>query len=420
MEMLACSSPKAEEPVVALPLSKSEAARVLVASFWSGDCLDCLCLPQAADTQDLLKALRGLRAGDDSFYLGEGAASLRFFLAAGASLPGAMMRIDCGETLRRRPMKILIEALNALGGNIKSDGGCAPFLVGGRRITGGDISIDASVSSQFISSLMLSAPMWRRGLRLRYADPRAGVVSRPYIDLTAAVMRGFGVDVVLTDEEVCVSPGGYSAVGPVEIEADWSAASYYYEYVLTGRRSCRLRGLVPFGKSLQGDSACEGRMEEIGVITEWTSDGDARLFADEARMEKARQTGVDWNLKDTPDLVPAFAVGCCMAKIPFVFREIGHLRYKETDRLHALAQELGKLGYRISVDGDSLSWRGECSPAGRDVSISTYSDHRMAMAFGAVAQAQEMYTVEDMTVVGKSYPSFRRDINRLKESESNA
>ncbi len=426
METPAFFSHESDPPAVCLPLSKSEAARVLVASFWSGDCLDCLVLPKADDTQCLLSALRRLRnltdagiagedTGDDtSFFLGEGAAGLRFFLPVAASLPGMMLRVDCGETLRRRPMDILLEALETFGANVRSHAGRPPFLVAGRRLRGGSIIMDASVSSQFISGLMLSAPMWEKGLSLRYAGGAGGsVVSRPYIALTADVMRRFGADVSVHEDGVAVAPGGYSPTGPVEIEADWSAASYYYEYVLTGGRPCLLRGLRPYGESLQGDSMCEKLMSQLGVVTRWNADGDALLSLSGPILAKAIEKGVEWNLSDFPDLVPALAVGCCVAGIPFRFQGVGHLKYKETDRLSALSAELCKLGFAVEAGDDAISWSGARTSMGTDVLIKTYSDHRMAMAFGAVMHMIEGLSIEEPQVVAKSYPDFWQHLSSL-------
>lgn len=423
MAMPVCSSRIAEAPLVNLPISKSVAARVLIGVFWSGGCLDCLVLPDADDTRELRDALSRLallRNGevvDSSFYLGEGGTSLRFFLPVIASLPGVLAEVDCGPGQRRRPISPLLEALRSLGAVIKGsgiDGNSAPFMVKGDMVEGGVVTIDSTVSSQFVSALMLTAPVWKNGVEIKFRSASLPPVSFPYIYMTARVMRAFGLRVDVEQEGVRVSPGIYSPLSIPPIEGDWSAASYFYEYVLTGDGyGVRLGGLEPPEKSLQGDSRIVELMKELGVDTYWDSYGEARLSLNSDVRQLVRQYGVKWNLRDTPDLVPALAVGCCLAGVPFHFYGVGHLRHKETDRLRALSKELNKAGFEVGATNDSLFWEGAGAATEEEVIVSTYADHRIAMAFGVVSRCFRSLTVEAPEVVTKSYPRFWYDLASL-------
>lgn len=426
MEMPVCSSRAVDKSRVVLPLSKSIAARVLVALFWSGGCLDCLEIPDCDDSRELKGALSSLREwqenpemGPAAFNMGQGATSLRFFMPVVASLQGLIADVDCGEGLRRRPVAVLADALIRMGGDVRwrSEECRPPFLISGRTIVGGEIEMDASVSSQFVSAMMLSAPMWEKGLSVRYSNGRS--VSAPYLEMTAEVMRRMGAKVRLDVAGVDVAPGGYLQGSMMEIEADWSAASYFYEWLLArGRGVVEIASLASPEVSLQGDCCCAALMEEVGVITKWHPDGSATLSVDSEKWEAARNNlrGVCWNLDESPDLVPALAVGLCQAGIRFRFEGVAHLRHKETDRMHALVTELGRLGYRLIPGDSTLSWEGErvCSGSeDSDVEILSYGDHRMAMSFGAIRSLHPRMQILNPEVVSKSFAGFWKEISKI-------
>ena len=434
MAMPVCSSRAAETITISLPLSKSIAARVMVALFWSGGCLDCLTLPGADDTRELHSALLQLKRtveegeenssflSDTEYYMGEGGTTMRFFLPVMASLPGVIGMIDCGEGQRRRPLMPLVNALRQVGACIKGGGTLEsqpPFMVRGERLKGGEILLDASVSSQFISAIMLSAPMWREGAVVRLEGES---VSYPYIRMTAEVMRRFGAQVSLGEDKVIVRPGGYTPSPLYEMESDWSAASYFYEYLLaagddTVVPDIYLPGLPMPEKSLQGDSRCAALMEISGISTEKRAEGVVIRRNDDFRdrMKKVRREGFRLNLSDTPDLVPALAVGCCAARIPYRFEGIGHLRHKECDRISALAIELNRLGYGVECGSDFIMYdpAADYHPKGERIEIATYGDHRMAMAFGILSVIDDNIIIKHPEVETKSFPGFRKEIAKL-------
>lgn len=263
-----------------------------------------------------------------------------------------------------------------------------------------------NVSSQYISSLLMIAPRLKEGLVLQLTGE---VISRPYIDMTLAIMQQFGAKAQWIDERtVSVEPVPYSPI-PYYIEADWSAASYWYEMVaLTADEGAKV--LLPglFRESLQGDSKVAELFFGLGVET--------RFCANAVQLVKTPyDTGVfECDLTGQPDLAQTIVVTCCMLGRHFRISGLQTLRIKETDRIAALQRELGKLGFVIGVEGDdTMFWSGEMATGSgevSDVAIDTYEDHRMAMAFAPVALIRGSITINNPDVVSKSYPRFWEDM----------
>lgn len=409
-----------ESRIAVLPLSKSVGARVLTVNFLSGSPANIEELPDCDDCRNLDAALSVLRDTRDKrecsvgktpvrINIGAGAAPFRFFLALTAVTPGAVVEIETDEQLKRRPVAPLVEALLSLGADIKyqDENGYPPLIVHGRQLDGGTVDIDGSVSSQFVSALMMIAPLCRQGLVIKLAGGVA--VSLPYIEMTAQVMRRFGVSPVVNSDSITIAPGVYTAPADFAIEPDWSAASYFYERALLGAPSpvC-LKALARPHHSLQGDAMCCALYKYLGVETVWNPDGTVMLAGDIAKIKALREAGVivELDLGNVPDLVPSLAVALCGAKLPFRFTGIAHLRHKECDRLFALSEELGKMGYLVEASSDTLSWTGRRCPTTDNEPVEVYGDHRMAMAFAPMACVVPWVSINSPEVVGKSFPDF--------------
>ncbi|MDE5796148.1 MAG: hypothetical protein K2H75_03490, partial [Muribaculaceae bacterium] len=280
----------ASEPrLVTLPLSKSVAARVLTVSFLSGSSVNIKDLPDCDDCRNLEKALSMLRESLDKqsvdipktpvkINIGAGAAPFRFFLALVAVTSGAVVEIETDEQLKRRPVAPLINALRSLGADIeyRDEEGYPPLVVKGCNLDGGTVEIDGSISSQFVSALMMIAPMCRHGLVIKLIGGVA--VSLPYIEMTAQVMRCFGVDPVISSDSIAVKSGDYKAPESFVIEPDWSAASYFYERALLGAPSpVHLKALTHPRHSMQGDAMCCALYKYLCVDTVWNTDGTVTL-----------------------------------------------------------------------------------------------------------------------------------------------
>lgn len=418
--------------VLELPRSKSIAARALILRYLTGNRTEITGIPDCDDSRELMSALRELSgivpslperlAENDpaplygNFNLGLGGTSLRFFTGLAATVPELMSEIDCAAPLRKRPFRQLGDCLKTAGADIcyKGIAGYPPMSVSGRRLAGGYIEVGGDVSSQFASAVMLASPAWKDGLRLHLTGDN--LVSLPYLRMTASVMRSFNLDVKVEDREVEVKPGIPVPPSNYEVEADWSAASYLYEAaLLCPGRKLRVASLTPSGRSLQGDSGCEKIFGFLGVDTIYNNDGSAILIADDSKAEALRKAGsvVEFDMNPTPDLVPALAVGMCLAGLKYRFSGIGHLRHKESDRIMSVQTELEKIGFRLESGDDWMAWTGGRLPVGECESIATYHDHRIAMAFAVGACRLPYIYIEEPSVVDKSFSDFWNQMLRL-------
>lgn len=381
---------------VALPASKSISNRMLM--------LRALCrgslplLHNVAECDDTSAMEAALGTNEEYVNIGAAGTAMRFMTAYFATCEGRTTVLDGSERMRCRPIKILVDALRSCGARISYVGeeGYPPLRIEGCRMHARSVSISGSVSSQYISAILMIAPV----IGCSRVELTGDVVSLPYIKMTLSMMRGMGVDCTLEDNVVKIAPD--SSYKPVEmtVESDWSAASYWYELAaLFPSSRITLQGLEH--DSVQGDSAVARLMSEFGVKTDYRP-GKVTISS-----ASAPRGVVEMDLGENPDLAQTIVVTACLAGRHFVISGLKTLKIKETDRIEALRAELRKLGYVLSVSGDvSLEWHGErCDPA-PNPHIATYADHRMAMAFAPAAILFPGIVVEDAEVVSKSYPHF--------------
>ena len=414
---------------VDLPLSKSESARALVIDAVAGTATTA----EVANCDDTAAIAAGLAQHDGYVYIGAAGTAMRFLTAFYAATPGCDVVLDGTERMRQRPIGALVDALRAIGADIVYAGqeGFPPLHIRGKRLSGGTVTLRADISSQFVSALMMVAPLMAEPLTVRFdGEP----VSAAYIRLPADMMRRRGVDVQLTPMAVEVPKGEYNSE-QLKISADWSAASYWYEITAISSAWVTLPGLTY--PSMQGDSAMAKIGYQIGVSTglpaanpfddtEDEDEDDDTPFQDPAVFNPEALRGaealmlspspemygrLDLDMSDTPDLVPAMAVTAGLLGIPFTFTGVSTLRTKETDRIAAIAAVALKLGMVFDTDtADSLSWDGRRMPITVMPRIRTYDDHRMAMAFAPAALLIPGLMIEDPEVVSKSYPDFWRHL----------
>lgn len=397
---------------VKLPLSKSMAARALIMAAFAKVRPQAFSeLPDCNDTRELSAAIDWFFAGSGKKYdLGTGGTSLRFFTGFIASIPDITAVLTCSEALGKRPLAPLCHALTDAGADIDfiDREGYAPLLVSGKKIQGGSLEMSGNISSQFASSVMLAAPYWTKGLHLKLIGDSP--VSMPYIHLTASMMLNAGAKVTVEGKEITVAPGPYNPEKCVsEIEPDWSAASYFYELaLLCPEREIHFYRLTPPSTSLQGDSRCADLFNLLGVENRYTEDGGAIVRCNTEKRDAIKNMDIplELDMSDTPDLVPALAVGLCLAGIKFSLSGVSHLRHKESDRLTALEIELSKIGYAVNIGENSLSWTGSRTPIGENESIETYGDHRIAMAFAIAAVRFPYLSILNPEVSDKSFPNF--------------
>lgn len=385
---------------ISLPASKSISNRALILDALSYSPYDIQNLADCDDTNVLVNALD---SNLTTFDIGAAGTSMRFLTAFLSKTVGEWT-ITGSERMKQRPIKLLVEALNYLGARIEyiEKEGYPPLRIFGSALTGGEIHLKGNVSSQYISALMMVAPCMQNGLKIVLEGK---IISKPYINMTKQMMDEYGVEVDFLGNVIQIKQQEYQPL-PYKVESDWSAASYWYEILsIVGKGGVFLEGLCE--NSYQGDSKVAELFEQLGVKTSYMEDGVLLSPNGELVSE------MEYDFTDQPDLAQTFAVTCCMKGIPFIFSGLESLKIKETDRIAALINELKKLGYVIFEPKESqLAWNGERCEADSEISIATYDDHRMAMAFAPVALVQPI-TIEHPQVVSKSYPNFWTDFEKL-------
>jgi 3-phosphoshikimate 1-carboxyvinyltransferase len=342
------------------------------------------------------------RAGEALLDVGASGTAARFLTAIAALRPGESV-VDGTARMRERPIAELVEALREVGVDAIVEGarGCPPVRVRGGAPFGGDVEIDATRSSQYVSALLLVAPYATRPVRVKLRDGK--VASRPYVEVTLDVMRAFGARAAWVDAAtLSVAPGGYLA-RDYAIEPDASTAAYFFAAAaITGGRVV-VEGL---GRaSRQADMGLLPILERMGCRV------DAQDDAIEVRGPAAGALrAVDADMGDLPDAVLALAVTALFATGTTRIDRVAHLRLKESDRLRALETELRKLGADARADADSLT----IVPASlHGDAINTYDDHRMAMAFALAGLRIPGVCIRDPGCVSKSWPGYFDALGRL-------
>ena len=394
------SPPQSTRTSVQLPASKSISNRAIILNALS---LNLHPISNLSDCEDTSVIIESFNSNSNVFDVKGAGTAMRFLTAFLAGMEGEWI-IRGSKRMHERPIHPLVETLNALGAEIDylEKEGFPPLKITGRPLKGGEVYLAGDISSQFISALLMIAPLMENGLIIHIEK---NIVSRPYIDLTLGMMKEYGVHARWENNDITVKPQKYKAV-ELTVEADWSAASYWYEIVsLLPGSEVKLKGLMK--KSLQGDANVANLFTDLGVTTEYISDGII------IRNAKKKTKKFFHDFVNEPDLAQTFAATCCFKGIPFLFSGIQSLKIKETDRVAALINELKKLGFLLKENGKGiLEWDGErCFPV-KEPAIDTYDDHRMAMSLAPGAVVYKSLIINDPAVVSKSYPNFWSDLKQ--------
>lgn len=459
-----------------LPTSKSLCARALVVSHLCEQPIQLEGLSDCDDTQAILQGLEALRNSEDAplrVDIGAAGTAMRFLTALFAATPQLDVVITGSQRMKERPIGALVTALQVAGDDISyvEKEGYPPLRIRGKQLEGGTLALPSNISSQYVSALLMIAPTMRRGLQLELVGK---VASAPYIRMTMQVMKAFGVEVKWEKNIISVVRGQRYArtlsshcettketeqAASYTIECDWTAASYWYEIVaLHPDKAARvlLRGLRE--ASEQGDAVCARWFEALGVTTTFTAEGailEKSTKSPQVTLECDNSTSEDNELssqtddnfcesnedlpqtispssqtdyfycKDVtplwldfaaaPDLAQTFVVTCALLSRPFHFKGLESLRIKETDRIAALIAELQKLGKHIEAIGEGelrYTAQNDSSPA-HPITIATYDDHRMALAFAPAALRFPRLSIEHPEVVAKSYPNYWEHLSEI-------
>ncbi len=408
------------EGVLEAPPSKSITHRLLIMAALSGH--PCR-IRRPLHSEDTLITLQGLQKMGYDFYIDEGdfvftgrhripATSCEIdvgnsgtsarFLTALAAVQSFPSYIDGSERMRQRPMQPLISALRKLGTVIEDRDGYLPIKIAGYLAQGCEIDIDASKSSQFLSALLLIAPRLHVGLRLVH---HGQVASEPYANMTIALMQKAGIP-VRSRREMVHAPGMKNyLMADSRVEGDYSSAAYFLVAAAITGGSITVRHLTP--NSVQGDRAILDILAAAGARVEWHPQG--------VTVSGGLLRGVDVHMHHYPDLVPTVAVMALFANTPTRLREVEHLRYKESDRIQAVIDNITRLGGRAYLEGNDLVI--EPKPLHGAV-LPTYNDHRIAMSFALVGLKVPGVKIENPACVRKSYPDFWKHLKTVVKTRT--
>jgi len=381
-----------------LPSSKSLSNRALILQALAGGKATVQNLSEANDTT----LMRRLLTTPGDVMDAQDAGTVMRFLTAYFAVTNQLKKMTGTERMMKRPVRELVDALRSLGANIAYEGadGFPPLRLKG--FTGqrtSALTIRGDISSQFISALMMVAPTLPRGLTLKLTGT---IASRPYLEMTAELMRIFGIRVEWEFNTLYIPPGVYRPV-TYWVEPDWSAASYWFSFAALAQAADIFIPSVT-SDSLQGDRTIVDIMRQLGVTSDFTRNG-LRL-AKGGRV--VSQLSVDFS--GCPDLAQTVLPVCAVLRVPGVFTGLDSLRIKETDRIAALRTELAKIGTTLSDGPEKWTLKpGNQGDIPSTLSVQTYGDHRMAMGFAALATKTNLI-VEDADVVRKSYPDFWKDV----------
>lgn len=386
-----------------LPSSKSIANRLLLMNYLAGEAPERL-KPGSDDYLLMQKMILQLGQGTDNTVFDAGDAGTVFrFMAALLSITGGRHLLTGSQRMQQRPCAPLVDALQMLGAEIQYTGrqGFPPLMIEGKKLNGGRVDVDASVSSQFISALMMVAPEMENGIEIHL---KGNVVSRSYIELTAGLMVRQGARVQMRLPVIRVDKGSYR-ISNAPAEGDWSAAAFWMQLVaLMPGSNIRIGGLNP--ESLQGDRVAVDLFRNLGVDSHFSGD-----------MLTLTNTGnpvpfLEYDFNSCPDLLPAVAVACAGLGTGARFTGLTTLHIKESDRIQAVISGLLKLGYRaVSPCTGRLEILSGQNPVKGGV-VSASGDHRIAMAFAMLALRTGSVILDTPAVVAKSYPEFWDDLRK--------
>lgn len=406
--------------VLAITGSKSETNRLILlkALYPEIEILNC---SNSDDSEVMLKALDLVTSNDIHVPLHvnihHAGTAMRFLTAFFAIQEGREVVLTGSSRMKERPIKILVEALKQLGAEIEylEQEGFPPLKIKGKSLIQDKISLPANVSSQYISALLLIAPKLKNGLALNLEGE---ITSVPYIKMTLALLNELGVKTSFLGNTITVGHTervGLHQFAPLEsvfqltVESDWSSASYWYSLVALSEVGTTITLSSYKKNSLQGDVVLANIYQDFGVETFFNNDNTNTITI--SKVKNCQLSTVNYQLRNSPDIAQTIAVTCFGLGIACDLFGLHTLKIKETDRLEALKIELTKLGAKIAVTEDSLHLESSNS-INENVSIKTYQDHRMAMAFALLALRVPI-EIQEAEVVSKSYPNFWDDLRAV-------
>ena len=386
---------------IAISGSKSETNRLLLLQALYPN----IQLQNTSNSDDSLVMEKALSSSEETINIHHAGTAMRFLTAYFATQEGRTVLLTGSSRMKERPISILVEALRQLGAKIEylENEGFPPLKITGQKITASKVALQANVSSQYISALLLIASKLENGIEITLEGP---LTSIPYINMTLALLQEIGIETAFEGNTIRVKPSTNHQPITLTVESDWSSASYFYSIVALSEVGTTIRLSSYKKNSLQGDSALVTLYENFGVTT--TFDGNTICLT---KTYNVQPTTYTLQLNNTPDIAQTIAVTCLGLGLGCHLSGLHTLKIKETDRLEALQMELTKLGAEVTVTEDTLTLKATTSIPS-NVKIGTYTDHRMAMAFAPLALKVPI-VIKDAEVVSKSYPNFWSDLKAV-------
>jgi len=382
--------------------SKSETNRLLLLKALYPN----IVIENASNSDDSEVMKSALTSNNQTIDVQHAGTAMRFLTAYFASQDGKTITLTGSSRMKERPIKILVDALKQLGATIEylEKEGFPPIKITGQKLTVSKISLQANVSSQYISALLLIAPSLQNGMELKLIGE---ITSFSYIKMTLELLQEIGVETSFIDKTIVVKPKTQNPTQKtIVVESDWSSASYLYSIIALSEVGTQIELSSFKENSLQGDAVLAKIYQQMGVETHYKK-GNITLI----KNSKIINQNINLNLNSAPDIAQTIAVTAFGLGISCELTGLQTLKIKETDRLEALQNELLKLGAIISISNDSLQMESSKS-INSNQNIATYNDHRMAMAFAPLALKTTL-KIENAAVVSKSYPNFWNDLGKI-------
>lgn len=383
--------------------SKSESNRLLLLQALYPN----ISIENLSNSDDSVLMQKALSSEDEVIDIHHAGTAMRFLTAYFSIQEGRQITLTGSTRMKERPIGILVEALKQLGADIQytENEGFPPLKIKGKKITNSKVRLKANVSSQYISALLLIASKLENGLELTLEGK---ITSVPYIKMTLHLLNEIGVETVFKDNIITVKPKTTKVESQtLVVESDWSSASYFYSIVALSEPDTEIT-LSSYKKdSLQGDAVLAKIYKQFGVSTIF----ETNTITLQKSSIINRQSPINLDLANAPDIAQTIAVTAFGLGLECYLTGLHTLKIKETDRLVALKTELEKLGAEVVITNDSLHL-GKSDNITESVSIDTYNDHRMAMAFAPLGLKTTMQ-INDAEVVSKSYPKFWDDLSAI-------
>lgn len=387
--------------------SKSETNRLLILQ----SLYPTITIANASDSDDSRLLAQALKKKQGVINIHHAGTAMRFLTAYFATQNTVQVELTGSKRMKERPIQILVEALQKLGADIsyKENKGYPPLLIQGKEITKQYVELPANVSSQYISALMLIAPSLPNGLTIFL---KGELTSAPYVQMSATLLRSVGISVVFENQKISIEPKKEVPPQQITVESDWSSASYWFSFIALSHIGTTVKLLNFRKESLQGDRVLVEIYRSLGVESHFES--NALILTKNNHAPKH----LEYDFRNCPDIAQTVAVSCLGLGMSCHFTGLHTLKIKETDRLEALKNEISKFGVTISVTDQEMRL-SSLKKLPKGVSIETYNDHRMAMAFTPLMLKTNL-KVLDSEVVTKSYPNFWKDVEKAtKKKERN-